>query len=46
MIIIETKITGTPNLIGFSNDNLESLSFSNSILPTSFEEEFFILFNK
>mgnify|MGYP003308769776 CR=1 FL=1 len=24
-------------------DNLESLSFSNSILPTSFEEEFFIL---
>ena len=46
VIIIETKIIGTPNLIGFPYDNLESLSFSNSILPTSFEEEFFILFNK
>ena len=43
VITIEIKIIGTPNFIGFAYDNVESLSFSNSTILASLEEEFLIL---
>ena len=40
VIKIDRKIMGTPYLIGFSNDSIDIVFFSNSMLITSLEEEF------
>ena len=43
VIKIDRKIMGTPYLIGFSNVNIDTVFFSNSMLLTSLEAELFRL---